>query len=95
MPGLATFAEFAAKYDAIRQVARLGVAAEQYRFRHGKLPAKLDELAPEFIPAVPLDPFDGKPMKMKRTEHGLIVYSIGPDMVDNGGAPFDPPEANG
>ena len=38
---------------------------------------------------MPLDPFDGKPMRMKRTKHGLIVYSIGPDMVDNGGVPVD------
>ena len=33
VPGLATFAELAAKYDAIRQAARLGLAAEQYRFK--------------------------------------------------------------
>jgi len=38
---------------------------------------------------VPLDPFDGKRMKIKRTEHGLIVYSIGPDEIDNGGTPID------
>ncbi len=44
---------------------------------------------PEFITAVPLDPFDGKPLRLKQTDHGLIVYSIGPDMIDNGGAPFD------
>jgi hypothetical protein len=31
----------------------------------------------------------GQAMKLKETEHGLIVYSIGPDMTDNGGAPFD------
>jgi len=26
---------------------------------------------------------------MKQTEHGLVICSIGPDLVDNGGAPFD------
>ena len=88
VPLLVNYAEIAARWDAIRQAAQLGLAAEQYRFRYDKLPAQLDDLAPEFIPAVPLDPFDGKPMRMKRTEHGLIIYSIGPDMVDDGGAPL-------
>jgi len=86
---LAVVAECAAEYDAFRQVPRLALAAEQYRIRHGKLPAKLDELVPNFILMVPPDPFDGKPMRLKQTEHGLIAYSIGPDMGDNGGAPFD------
>ena len=76
--------------DALHQALRLGLAAEKYRLRHGRLPARLEDLTPEFIPAVPLDPFDGKPMRMKRTDRGLIVYSIGPDGIDNGGTPIPP-----
>ena len=38
---------------------------------------------------MPRDPFDGQPLKMKRIGQGAVVYSIGPDMVDNGGVPFD------
>jgi len=78
-----------AKAGALHEALRLGVAAEKYRLRHGRLPARLEDLTPEFIPVVPLDPFDGKPMRMKRTEHGLIVYSIGPDEIDNGGTPIN------
>jgi hypothetical protein len=78
-----------ARAEARRETARLGLAAEKYRLRHGKFPAQLDDLAPDFIPVIPLDSFDGKPMKMKRTEHGLILYSVGPNLVDDGGAPFE------
>ena len=87
LPATASAHEAAACADARRQALRLGLAAEEYRDRHGRFPKKLDDLVPDYISAVPVDPFDGKPMRMKRTDHGLIVYSIGPDMVDNGGAP--------
>ena len=31
------------------------------------------------------DPYDGKPLRWKRTPTGLIVYSIGKDKIDDGG----------
>ena len=89
MPALARCGEIVASADSLRQAVRLGLAAEQYRARHHRLPDRLDDLVPDLIPILPRDPFDGKPMRMKRTEHGLIVYSIGPDMVDNDGTPLD------
>ena len=79
-----------ARAGALHEALRLGVAAEKYRLRHGRFPARLEDLAPEFIPVVPLDPFDGKPMRMKRTDHSLIVYSIGPNEIDDGGTPIPP-----
>jgi len=89
MPALGAVAEVAARAEARRGTARVGLALYAYRGRNGRLPDKLDELAPDFIPALPRDPFDGQAMKSKRTEQGTVVYSIGPDMTDNGGAPFD------
>jgi len=79
-----------AQADARCQALRLGLAVEKYRLRNRRLPTRLEDLTPDFIPVVPLDPFDGKPMRMKRTDHSLIVYSIGPDGIDNGGTPIDP-----
>jgi hypothetical protein len=75
--------------DARRQTARLGVAAYLYREKSGHWPEKLADLVPEFIPSLPPDPFDGKPIRLKRTAHGMVVYSVGPDLVDNGGTPID------
>ncbi len=66
------------KAEARRDAARLGLALYAYRARNGKFPAKLDDLAPEFIESVPLNPYDGEPMKVQRTERGMTIYSVGP-----------------
>jgi hypothetical protein len=91
MPAIQPCCEGVARAGALHQALRLGVATEKYQLHHGRLPARLEDLAPEFIPSVPTDPFDGKPMKMKRTKRGLVVYSVGPDGIDNGGTPIPPP----
>jgi hypothetical protein len=89
MPALGLAVEAAARAEARRGTARVGLALYAYRARNGRFPDKLDELAPDFMAAVPCDPFDSQPLKFKRTAQGAVVYSIGPDMTDNGGAPFD------
>lgn len=41
---------------------------------------------PNFIAAVPLDPFDGKPLRyILRDSGGYMLYTIGEDGIDNGG----------
>ncbi|MDA1273751.1 MAG: ABC transporter permease subunit [Verrucomicrobia bacterium] len=63
------------------------LAIERYRLRGGgSLPLRLEELVPEFLETIPIDPFDGSPIRFKRIEHGYCVYSVGSDGVDNGGA---------
>jgi hypothetical protein len=74
-----------AKGEAMHRLSRLGLAATAYRLKHGKLPASLEVLTPEFIPRIPTDPFDGKPMRMKIDGADLLIYSIGPDAKDDGG----------
>jgi hypothetical protein len=61
------------------------LAAERYRLKRGKWPASLYDLLPEFLPAVPLDPFDGALLRYRLVEHGVVVYSGGPDGKDDGG----------
>ena len=41
---------------------RAAVAIERYRRTHGSLPPSLDELVPDFLPSVPVDAHDGKPL---------------------------------
>lgn len=63
-----------------------GVAAERYRRDRGDWPASLEELAKNgLLPSVPLDPFDGQPLRYKILADGVLIYSIGADGVDNGG----------
>lgn len=65
--------------------AQVSLAIERSRLVHGKLPEKLDELVPQFLIAVPEDPFDGQPLRYLRLEKGYVIYSIGSDGEDNGG----------
>ena len=94
-PALSRCSETVARADAQRNLMRLALVMYRYQAGHGRLPSKVDELVPDFIPAVPQDPFDGKPLRMKKTDRGLVLYSIGPDMTDNGGAKFEPATKTG
>jgi hypothetical protein len=61
------------------------LALERYRQQKGTWPTTLEELTPKLLKAVPLDPFIGKPLRYKRLHNRVIVYSVGPDTIDNGG----------
>jgi ABC-type transport system involved in multi-copper enzyme maturation permease subunit len=80
--------------------ALASVAVEKFRLRHaGELPRSLSELVPDFLPALPIDPFDGKPMRYKirgsspvakGSTGGYCIYSIGSNGIDDQGAELDP-----
>ncbi len=61
------------------------IACERYRLAHGKWPAKLDDLVPAYLVAVPADPIDGKPLRYRTWAEGVVVYSVGTNGVDDGG----------
>lgn len=66
--------------------AQAAVAIERYRLAHdGQLPETLDMLVPQYLDETPLDPFDGEPLRYRRYQDGYIVYSVGPNRVDDGG----------
>jgi hypothetical protein len=67
------------------QCAIAAISAERYRLRHGHWPDSLAALVPEFLPAVAVDPFDGQPLRYKRLSDGVVIYTVGPDLTDNGG----------
>jgi len=53
-------------------------------------PARLDELIPRYLKAVPIDPFGiGKPLRYKSLNGGksFLLYSVGGNMTDDGGKP--------
>ena len=85
----------AARAEASRLLDSMALAATAHRIRHGQLPAGPDDLVPEFLTLFPEDPFDGAPMRMVTEGAGLLFYSIGPDMKDDGGADWDYPAGSG
>jgi len=70
---------------ASSSMADTAIAIEQFRRRHGRPPQSLDELVPEFLPAVPIDPFDGQPLRYATDPGGFRIYSIGGNAKDDGG----------
>ena len=61
------------------------VALQRYRRQHDRWPDTLDALVPAFLAEVPVDPHDGKPLRYRRLTDGIVIYSIGPDKIDDGG----------
>jgi len=90
VPALQRYLERAAMDEASRATALTGVAVDRYRLDHGgAFPARLDALVPQYMDDVPLDPFDGHPLRLVVRNDQAQIYSIGPDLKDNAGAPFD------
>jgi hypothetical protein len=61
------------------------LAAERYRQTHKIWPDSLESLCPQFLAAVPLDPFDGESLRYRRVEDGVIIYSVSSDGTDDDG----------
>ena len=66
---------------------RLGMACENFRFAKGRYPEDLSELVPEFVDAIPDDPYDGEPIRYN-SEHGYF-WTPGPDGTFSGKVDFD------
>lgn len=86
MPALGKAAQAGEYAIAGRDALQVVIALELYRRRHGQWPAALDDLTPSLIPAVPIDRFDGAPMRYALREGRPVLYSIGGNHRDDGGA---------
>jgi hypothetical protein len=73
------------RYHASLRSLIVLLAAERFRRVDGHWPESIEQLRPKYLAEVPLDPFDGKPMRYQRLTDGIQVYSVGPDESDNGG----------
>ena len=65
--------------------ARVALRLKRYRRGHGEWPPTLDTLSDAQDQAL-LDPFTGMPLIYQRRPNGFIVYSVGMDLRDDGGA---------
>ena len=74
------FCEKRCEMDAHVAATQIIIACHLFQRATGRKPQTLDELVPDFLPSVPLDPFDGKPFRYKPEEG--IVYSVGAKLED-------------
>jgi hypothetical protein len=68
------------------QLAALAIASTIHRAQKGAYPDKLDQLVPDVLPALPVDLFHNKPFLYRKTADGFLLYSCGPNGVDDGGS---------
>ena len=72
--------ETMAKHKANIEVCKTGLVLKIYKTENGAYPETLSSLS-----EVPVDPFSGKELIYKKSGDGFILYSLGPDMKDDGG----------
>lgn len=78
----------AGEYATLHRDATLAVIALALHHRlHKTWPENLEQLTPQLLPAVPLDRFDGKPLKYKLVDGKPLLYSVGQNRTDEGGNP--------
>lgn len=86
-PALQNAFAAAARSEARYQLERLGVALMIFGQEQGSFPDALDELVPEYIAEMPIDPFSGKPYVYKNEDGRFLIYSLDVNMVDDNGIP--------
>ncbi len=61
------------------------LAIRFYRQDEGHFPPSLAALVPNWLDAVPLDPFSEEALVYRTDDEGYVLYSDGPNRIDDGG----------
>jgi len=85
LPALTRTTQTMARNAGNLRSATTALAIERYRNAYGQLPEGLDDLVPVFLDAVPVDPFDGKPLRYRQEDDGYAVYTVAENRRDDGG----------
>lgn len=70
---------------ALKRAAETALALRLYRAEKGKYPDRLQELVPNYLPQVPVDPYDDKPIRYRKLQKGFKVWCVGGNRKDDGG----------
>src|SRR5207253_3028151 len=65
LPAAPKMIEACLRHHAETHCAAVALAIERYRLKNHDWPEKLADLCPEFIKAVPADPYDGKSLRYR------------------------------
>lgn len=69
----------------LARLDQIAFALAAYRADHGSYPKRLAALVPKYIAKLPADLFTGRPFRYELEDEGFLIYSLGPNMKDNGG----------
>jgi hypothetical protein len=85
VPAQSRIAESFRRSLAELSCVRIMLAMERFRLAQGRWPASVAELIPRYLDAIPLDPYNGKPLRCRRVKDGWVIYSVARDGQDDGG----------
>lgn len=87
-PGCYSMMTFLDREVARRAALKLMLAVQRYHRATGDWPKRPAVLVPDFLKELPTDPFgrSEEPLRLKRDRNDLIIYSIGDNGMDDGGA---------
>ena len=75
-PMVGSLLTITARDIANRRISIVATKALLYKADNGEFPDTLDKLVPEYLPEIPTDPFDGKPIRYIDSDDKIIIYSI-------------------
>lgn len=69
------------------RLLRCELALHAFKQREKRYPRRLSELVPDYIPKVPIDPFDpnSERLQYRKKDEGYELYSVGPNEIDEYG----------
>lgn len=71
---------------AFQQTSLVGIATTRYRLRHKMLPDQLTDLVPNYLSAIPLDPYVvDQPLQYRQDGVSFVVYSCYSNRADDEG----------
>lgn len=89
LPASSSMAHAFDREEARYRTLMVTLAGHAFRRDHGRFPKTLDELAPNYLDEIPVDPFDGKPLKYRFDPKGPVVYSVFKNLTDDGGVEWN------
>lgn len=85
VPSLSRACELNARILLSMHMMRGVIAAERFRIEKGRYPESWDDLVPTYLLAAPIDMYDGRLVRLKATDEGIVIYSVFENRVDDGG----------
>jgi hypothetical protein len=86
LPAYQKLVDAEVRWAAYNRIVRLLLATERFRRIKGTWPNTLSDLVEaKLLDQIPIDPHNGKPLRMKKIGVKIAIYSVGPDKLDDGG----------
>ena len=86
IPAVPSFIRSESRGAAVLRASECLIAVRHWQLRHrGNPPEMATAIQGSSLKAVPIDPYDGKPMRLTQIDGQPVVYSVGRDGKDDGG----------